>query len=207
MNVRRYESRLAKRDEALAIQNKVAAEQTVNWIEARFGPVEQDEIEFYRKRLTENGTALINYFQMQLIGYLYYKDFGDTLTFRGIRNTTDYIKLIVCAKRMLSNLGMVLLPYIMSSKVVRQPTRRIISKKDVTKYERHPLYESIRLKYNNNEKMIKKVWEFIGMVASSTFQIIDYDPVNHTSGQYDHQNVPMVNDIIYEEMMFFIASI
>ena len=203
----RYESRLSKRDEALAIQNKVSAEQTVKQIEDKYGPIYQEEIDFYKKKLTLDGMPLINPFQMQLIGYMFYKDFGDPISFKGIRNSTDYIKLIICAKKILKESGMVLLPYIMSSKVVRIATRKIISKKDISKYERTPLYEQIRLKYNNNENLIQKMWEFIGMVASSIFEIIDYDLENHCPAQYDGVNVPMINDIVYEEMMFFIASI
>ena len=124
-----------------------------------------------------------------------------------IRNGTDYIKLIICAKRILKDSGMVILPYIMSSKIVRMASRKIISKKDVSKYERSTLYEDLKRKYNNNEKIIQKVWELIGLVASSTFQIIDYDTVNHCPAEYDGYTVPMINDIIYEEMLFFIVSI
>ena len=203
----RYESRLQKRDEALAIQNKVSAEQTVKQIEERYGPISEDEIVFYKKKLTLDGMPLINYFQMQLIGYMFYKDFGDPVTFMSIRNTTDYIKLIICAKRILLGAGMVILPYIMSSKVIRTASRKIISKKDTTKYERSPLYEDIKRKYNNNEKVLQKGWDLIAMVSSSTFEIIDYDAEKHAPTEYDGCNVPMVNDIIYEEMMFFIASI
>ena len=207
MKILRYESRLQKRDEAIAIQNKVSAEQTVRQIEERYGPIAQEEILFYKKRLTLDGMPLINYFQMQLIGYMFYKDFGDPVTFMSIRNTTDYIKLIICAKRILRGMGMVILPYIMSSKVIRTASRKIISKKDTTKYERSSLYEDLRRKYNNNEKVLQKVWDLIAMVSSSTFEIIDYDAENHAPTEYDGCNVPMVNDIIYEEMLFFIVSI
>ena len=203
----RFESRLAKRNEALAIQNKVSAEQTVKQIEERYGPIAEDEILFYKKKLTLDGTPLINRFQMQLIGYMFYKDFGDPVTFMSIRNTTDYIKLIICAKRILRGMDMVILPYVMSSKVIRTATRKIISKKDISKYERSPLYEDIRNKYDNNEKVLQKVWDLIAMVSSSTFEMIDYDAETHAPTEYDGCVVPMVNDIIYEEMLFFIASI
>ena len=185
----------------------MSAEQTVRQIEERYGPITQEEISFYKKKLTLDGMPLINTLQMQLVGYMFYKDFGDPISFMGIRNSTDYIKLIICAKRMLKDIGMVILPYIMSSKVVRTATRKIISKKDVSKYERSALYEDLKRKYNNNEKIIQKVWELIGTVASSTFQIIDYDTINHCPGEYDGFTVPMINDIVYEEMLFFIVSI
>ena len=202
----RYESRLAKRDEALAIQNKVSAEQTVKAVVDKYGPISDDEILHYKKRLTLDGMPLMNYFQMQLVGYLYYKDLGDPTTFMSIRNSTDYIKLIICGKRMLQNAGMVMLPYVISSKVVRTATRKIIGKKDVSKYEKSTLYEQICQKYAS-EKVRAKVWELIGMVASSTFEIIDYDENSHSPTQYDGIILPMIQDIIYEEMMFFIVNI
>lgn len=173
----------------------------------RYGPISDDEVAFYKKRLTLDRMPLINSFQMQLIGYMFYKEFGDANSFMSIRNGTDYIKLIICAKRILKNLGMVILPYILSSKIMRTATRKIISKKDTTKYERSQLYEDLKRKYNGDEHIIAKVWELIGMVVSSAFEIIDYDETTKGPGEYDGCLVPMINDIIYEEMLFFIIQI
>ena len=207
MKITRYESRISKRDEAIALQNKVSAEQTVNNIVLKYGPISDEEIKFYKRKLNLDGAPLINNFQMQLVGYMFYKDFGDSTTFMAIRNGTDYIKLIICAKRILQGMGMVILPYIMSSKVVRSTSRKIISKKDTSRYERTQIYEDLRRKYNNDEKVMAKIWELIGNVASSTFEIIDYDPETGGAGPYNGLNVPMVNDIVYEEMLVFILSI
>ena len=146
---------------------------------------------------------LMNYFQMQLVGYLYYKDLGDPQTFMSLHNSTDYIKLIICGKRMLQQAGMVMLPYVISSKVIRTATRKIIGKKDISKYEKSTLYEQICQKYTS-EKVRSKVWELIGMVASSQFEIIDWD---NGPTQYDGITLPMIQDIIYEEMMFFVVNI
>ena len=190
----------------MALQNKVAAEQTVKTIEEIYGPFEQEEIDFYKSKLVIDGAPLINPFQRQLIGYLWFKDFSDPITYMSIHNSTDYIKLIIASKRKLLNDGMILLPYIMSSKVVRLATRKIISKKDTSKYENTAIYQQLKEKYNS-EKVLQKVWEFVGMVSSSLFQIIDYDLENHCPGPYDGKMVPMVNDIINEELLLFILSI
>ena len=203
----RYESRIAKRDEAVALQNKVSAEQTVRNIVMRYGPISDEEVAYYRKRLTANGTPLINNFQMQLVGYMFYKDFGDSSSFMSIRNGTDYIKLIICAKRLLKGIGMIILPYIFSSKITRNAARKSISRKDTSRYEHMPIYEDLRRKYNNDGRILQKIWELIGSVASSTFEIIEWDDVKHASGEYDGLIVPMINDIIYEEMLMFISSI
>ena len=200
----RYESRLAKRDEALAIQNKTSAEQTVRRIVEKYGPIDDTEILHYKKKLTLDGMPLMNYFQMQLVGYLYYKDFGYPTTFMGIHNATDYIKLIICGKRMLQQAGLVILPYIISSKIIRVATRKSISRKDISKYKKSVLYEQICQKYTS-DKVRDKVWELIGTVASSQFEIIDFKDGKAT--QYDGITLPMIQDIIYEEMMFFVVNI
>ena len=57
------------------------------------------------------------------------------------------------------------------------------------------------------KKKVIIIWELIGTVVSSTFEIIDYDPINHCPTQYDGIPVPMINDLVNEEMLFFITSI
>ena len=173
----------------------------------RYGPISDEEAAYYRKRLTANGTPLINNFQMQLVGYMFYKDFGDSSSFMSIRNGTDYIKLIICAKRLLKGIGMIILPYIFSSKITRNAARKSISRKDTSRYEHMPIYEDLRRKYNNDGRILQKIWELIGSVASSTFEIIEWDDVKHAPGEYDGLIVPMINDIIYEEMLMFISGI
>ena len=206
MNIRRYEARLNKKDEALSLQNKVSAEQTVNKIDALFGPFDEAEIEHYRRKLTRDGAPVINDFQKQLIGYMYYKDFGDPITMNAIHNQTDYIKLIIAAKRKLEASGMTILPYIISGRILRIATRKIINKKDMIAIESDPLYEQIKQKYNN-PKIEQKIYEFIGAIMSSVFEVIDWDNELGQPTEYDGKVVPMINDMIKQELMFFITAI
>ena len=206
MNTRRYEARLNKKDEALYLQNRVAAEQTVNKIEALYGPFNEEEIEHYRKKLTANGSSVIYDLQKQLVGYMFYKDFGDPISINAIRNQTDYIKLIIAAKRILLNSGMVILPYIISGRIRRYASRKIINKKDLIAIETDPLYEQIKMKYNN-PKIDQKITEFIGAIMSSAFEIIDWDNETNQPTPWDGNIIPMINDIIKQELMFFITSI
>ena len=113
----RYEARLNKKDEAIALQNKVSAEQTVRKIEAQYGPFSDEEVEHYRRKLIKGGAPVINSFQKQLIGYMFDKEFGDPITMNAIPNQTDYIKLIIAAKRILLKSGMIILPYIISGRI------------------------------------------------------------------------------------------
>ena len=68
------------------------------------------------------------------------------------------------------------------------------------------MYQQLKEKYNN-EKVLQKVWELIAAVISSSFEIIDYDIEHHCPTQYDGIMLPMINDIISEEMQFFITAI
>lgn len=188
------------------MQNKISAEQTVNKIEALYGPFDETEIEHYRKKLSRDGAPVINEFQKQLVGYTYYKEFGDPITLSAIHNQTDYIKLIIAAKRILLKSGMVILPYIISGRILRIATRKIINKKDMIAIETDPLYEQIKQKYNN-PKIEQKIYEFIGAIMSSSFEIIDWDNEKNEPTSWDGKIVPIINDIIKQELMFFITSI
>jgi len=206
VNNRRYEARLNKKDEALSMQNKVSAEKTIEKIEALYGPFSDEEINHFKRKLTKDGASVINPFQKQLVGYLFYKEFGDPISMKAIHSQRDYIKLVIAAKRILLRSNMVILPYIVSGRVVRLASRKIISKKDMLSIEIDPLYEQIKAKYND-QKIEQKIQELIGAVISSSFEIIDWDDENHKPGEYDGNIVPMYNDIVKQELMFFITSI
>ena len=201
----RYEARTNKKDEALFLQTKVAAMQAVRKIEALYGPFSDEEILHYKKKLTKDGRPVINPFQKQMVGYLFFKEFGDPVSINTI-NQTDYIKLIIAGKRLLLHSGMVVLPYIISSRVTRVATRKNVSKKIQDSIEASDIYEYIKSIYNN--KIIEsKILEFIGKVLSSNFEIIEYDTDKHMAGDIDKQPLPIINDIVIEELLMFITQI
>ena len=202
----RYEALLNKKDESIMLQNKVAAEQATRKIKTIYGPFSDDEVNHYKKKLTKNNNSVVNALQKQLLGYLYYKDFGDPITMNAIKNQEDYIKLLIAAKRILLNSGMVILPYIISSKVLRTASRKMINKKDMIRIENNPLYQQIKYKYKN-AKIEEKIQEFIGTIISSSYEIIDWDNETNSPSMYDGQQVPMISEIITEELIIFISNI
>lgn len=202
----RYEALLNKKDESIMLQNRVAAEQATRKIKTIYGPFSDDEVNHYKKKLTKNNNPVVNALQKQLLGYLYYKDFGDPITMNAIKNQEDYIKLLIAAKRILLNSGMVILPYIISSKVLRTASRKMINKKDMIRIENNPLYQQIKYKYKN-EKIEAKIQEFIGTIISSSYEIIDWDNETNSPSMYDGQQVPMISEIITEELIIFISNI
>ena len=168
----RFESFLVKRNEALYIQNKVNSQETMKTIEKLYGPFDQEEIEFYMKSLYSPITdSIINSFQKSLVFNLFYKYFGNPESINSI-NKEDYVKLLISAKRILQANNMVILPYIISSKVERLVTRNNVNKKEFVKLEMSPYYALMMEKYKN-DKIIKYVLYLIATILCSEFRIIE----------------------------------
>ena len=92
------------------------------------------------------------------------------------------------------------------NKVIRVATRKNVSKKIQDSIEASDIYEYIKSIYNN--KIIEsKILEFIGKVISSNFEIIEYDTDKHMAGDIDKQPLPIINDIVIEELLMFITQI
>ena len=120
-------------------------------IEKLYGPFDKGEIEFYMKSLyTESTDSIINPFQKSLVFNLFYNYFGNPTSINAI-NKEDYVKLLISAKRILQANNMVILPYIISSKVERLVTRNNVNKKELTKLEQSPHYKNIVEKYKNDK--------------------------------------------------------
>lgn len=169
----KYEAHLTKQDEALYIQNKVNCQETMNSIDRKFGPFDPDEIRFYMIELQKDGKGLINNFQKDLIFQLMYNEFGDTISIKSI-NKEDYVKLMIAAKRKLMAKGLKILPYIISSRIVRFSNKKNINKKESQKLQLSAEYAAIMKKYKS-DKMEKLILTIIAQIISSEFQVISYN--------------------------------
>lgn len=197
----KFEAHLQKTDEGLALQNDFRAKNIMNRIISFGGEVSQDEINFYRRELTKNGQYLVNRFQQNLINNMFYKFFGDTVSINSI-NGDEYITLIIIAKRLLIRNGMKLLPYILSSNVVRISTRTSLCKKEIMKIEQSEYYNDLLKKYSGNEKTVKQFLSLVATTLSSGFKIIDYE-----DSKINGIEVVMESDILIDEMMRFILAV
>ena len=196
----KFESFLQKSDEALLVQNQVASDDAMKQIRLMYGPFDHDEIQFYKHRLSDGVKCTVNSFQRDLVFNLFFKYFGDTNTINAI-NLDDYIVLIIAAKRILEASGMILLPYIVSSKVVRLASRKNVNKKELTKLESSPLWSKIKEKYRN-EKIEKHILSIIAIILSSEFEIIDTkDP------ELNGQKIMVIPELICEEILMYISLI
>ena len=96
---------------------------------------------------------------------------------------------------------MVLLPYIVSSKVVRLASRKNVNKKELTKLESSPLWAKIKDKYRN-EKIEKHILSIIAVILSSEFEVVDpYDD------ELDGQRISIVPELICEEILMYISLV
>ena len=196
----KFEAHLIKADESLYLQNKFNRMRTMEIIEQKFGPIDQKEIDFYIKELSKNGLPVVNKFQMKLLFNIFYKYFGDTNSIK-MTSMIDYVKLIIIAKRILLNAGMIVMPYIISSNVVRLSTRNNINKKEMTKLENSEFYNNIKTKYKN-PKIEKLILTTIATIISSDFDIIDYE-----NPDLNGKRISIVSDLVIDEILCYINLI
>lgn len=170
-------------------------------INIMYGPFPDEQVEYYMKRLEENGNdTIINSFQKNLIFNLFYKYFGDPQSINNI-NKVDYVKLMIAASKELAANNMVILPYIISSRVLKLQQRKSLNKKESIKLESSALYQTIKDKYKS-EKIEKTILGIIATIISSEFEIIDfYDK------DADRKIISNVPESICEEVYMFISLI
>ncbi len=198
----KYESYLIRQDESLFLQNAVNAEQTLLMIEDRFGPFSQKEINYYIQRLEEGDTSPFNKFQKEMIFNLFAKYFGDPKSIKSI-NLIGYVKLMMAAKRMLTMSGMAVLPYVISSKVLKMPNKKAISKKYTNMIEADQLWKEIEKIYNGDERIKEDIMNKIGIAISSEYKIISPDEPEFDGRTIDY-NCAL---LIAKEYMEFICMI
>jgi hypothetical protein len=171
-------------------------EETMSRIDTIYGPFDEWELSFYRDRLKKNNGIIINSFQKQMIFNMFYKEFLDTESAYAI-NANDYVKLMLAAKRILTQNQMIILPYIVSGKVEKLIGRKSVNKKEMQRLQASSYYPQIVEKYHN-DKIVKNILSMIATIISSDFTIIDYHNRN-----IDGQRINTVPDIIIEEILAY----
>lgn len=214
----KYEANLNKSDQSIFLQAQINCQIVMEQIEKLWGPFSKDEIDFYYNELKNESGNIMNGFQMQLIFNLFYKFFGDTESIKGI-NQTDYIKLMLSAKKMLKNNMMTFFPYIISAKVEKIAARKTLNKKELQKMENSQYYPLVVEKYKNNPKILKQILSVIATIITSDFKFIDFDRNNLESsigcngnyitnaGEINSRRIEIISDILIEEALLYILLI
>lgn len=196
----KFDSLQSKRNESISILNEANSRSTMNVIDYIYGPFDEQEVEFYKRRLINDDGEIINGFQKNLIFNLFYKYFGVPSSAYHI-SKDDYVILLLAAKRMLLRNNMVILPYVISSKVERVQVRKSINKKEFARIESSPYYEQIKNKYKN-PKIEKYIMSLIATILTSDFRIIDFE-----DEEIDGKKIVNIPDIISEEIMMYVDMI
>ena len=192
----KFESTLTKQNEQIYLQNKVNCFGTLEVIESLYGPFNDNEIRFYTNELSDDSGNCINGFQKQLIFNLFYKYFGDSTSINAI-NKVEYIKLMIAAKRILQSQYMIILPYVLCSKVVKLIGRKTVNKKEMLKLESSRYYPLVVQKYRN-DKIMRQILSTIATIISSEFRIVDFDNL-----ELNGKLIETVPDIIIEEYLMY----
>ena len=196
----KYESFLRKDDSALYLQNKVAYASSMEQIEYIYGPFDNETIRFYYRALSDGDVLPMNSFQKDLVFNLFYKYFGDPKTLNNI-DSTSYVKLIIAARRILEDAGMLLLPHVISSKVLHLATRKTINKKDLIKLEASETYQRVKQKYKS-EKIEKHILSLIATTMTSDFQAIEPE-----FPEINGKKIQIIPGLILEEIPQYVELI
>lgn len=197
----KFEAHAAKINEAIMIQTIVNCKTTMQRIELKYGPFDENEIKFYYHQLCRNGKFIVNNLQKTLVTYLFAKEFDDPQSTK-IVNIRQYIILIIAAKRLLESYRMLLLPYMIGGRVNRIVTRKSINKKEILKIETSEYYPMIHAKYNNEKIEKEVILGLIAQILSSEFQTVDY-----YHPEWNALPISVIPDIVIEEVCRFVLLI
>lgn len=197
----KFEAHAAKINEAIMLQTIVNCSTTMDRIELKYGPFDENEILFYYHQLCRNGKFIVNGLQKTLVSYLFAKEFDDPQSTK-IINIRQYIILIIAARRLLESYHMFQLPYMIGGKVNRVVIRKNINKKELQKIESSEFYPLIHAKYNNEKIEKDIILGLIAQILSSEFQTIDY-----YHPEINGYPIGVIPDVVSEEVCRFVMLI
>lgn len=196
----KFESHLSKKNEALLMHNQVNFSTTMKKIEDRFGPFTDEEVYYYKVELCKGKKSPIVPLQKTLVSYLFYRYFGDPDALGSI-DFTNYVKLIIAAKRILAANNLHTMEAIISGKFVKVINRTNINKKELTKITSSNTYKAVASIYRN-EKITNLLIGLLATILSSKFQIIDFENKEETGKPFIPQQ-----ELLNEEFLLYVSLI
>ena len=193
----KFEAHIIKTNEALSMQFQINAYTTMQKIENLYGPFNQKEIDYYIKRLTEDGKSVKTTFQTYLIYNLFIDEFGDKDSIRYINNE-EYVKLMIAAKKILSSYKMFTLAEIVGGKVEKTIARKNINKNMFTRIKMSENYPKVRDKYKDETIIEDNLFSLIAQTTASEFSFISYEDRNR-----DRAIIPIDKTVICEEYLLY----
>lgn len=191
---------MLKVDETKSIRASKALEDIFIKLENEYGPISEDEVQFYLERLSN-----LDKFHNTLINYNYAKEF-DGYTELKSASIRQLMKFIIYCKRELKRKGYVELPWLMSSILRGKVSNRLLQNtKYINKLKTSSTYKHlVEDKYGVMMQGMKDdpILKMISRVLNNSYVFMEYDMPELTG-----EPISFNEDIISDELLNFIDEI
>lgn len=191
---------MLKVDETKSIRASKALEDVFIKLENEYGPISEDEVQFYLERLSN-----LDKFHNTLINYNYAKEF-DGYTELKSASIRQLMKFIIYCKRELKRKGYVELPWLMSSVLRGKVSNRLLQNtKYINKLKTSSTYKHlVEDKYGVMMQGMKDdpILKMISRVLNNSYVFMEYDMPELTG-----EPISFNEDIISDELLNFIDEI
>lgn len=193
----KMELTMSKFDESFVIMGGLNIKQTIKKLRKEYNikKFDKDELDFYEQNLRTNIV------QRDMIFKLFAKYFGNVRDLYSL-SLKDYIKLIIIMKKIMHDMGFVILPHLLTG-VMSINAHKKISKKQKEKIQNSKEFITITEKYNSAFDIITKdnaLFKTIEVLLTSNVTLVDYTNSDKTGKSIDIANNS--NLIIYEYMKY-----
>jgi hypothetical protein len=189
-----------KVDETRSIRSSKALEDVLRKLENEYGPISEDEIQFYMSRLFN-----LDKFHNTLINYNYAKEFGGFTELKSA-SIRQLMKLIIYCKRELKRKGYKELGWLMSSLLKGKVSNRLlqntkyINKLKTSSTYRHLVEDKYGIMMEGMED--DPILKIISRILNNNYAFIEYDMPELTG-----ETIEFNEDIISDELLNFIDEI
>lgn len=189
-----------KIDETRSIRSTKALEDVVTKLENKYGPISEDEIDFYTERLFN-----MDKFHNTILNYNYAKEFGGFTELKSA-SIRQIMKLVIYSKRELSSKGYKQLQWFISSLLRGKLSNRLLqNNKFVNKLRTSSSYKHlVDEKYGVMMDGLDDdpILRIISRILNNNYVFIEYDQPELTGETIDFNE-----DIISDELLQFIEGI
>ena len=189
-----------KVDETRSIRSSKALEDVMRKLEDKYGPISEDEINFYTERLFN-----MDKFHNNMINYNYAKEFGGFTELKSA-SIRQIMKLVIYCKRELSRKGYTQLQWFMSSLLRGKLSNRLLqNNKFINKLKTSSTYKHlVDEKYGvmMDGVDVDPILKIISRILNNNYVFIEYDMPELTGETIDFNE-----DIISDELLNFIEEI
>lgn len=189
-----------KLDMSKIIKAYKTLEQVTERLEKEYGPVSEEELDFYMTRL-----GIMDKFHNDLVNYNFAKEFQGFTELK-IASARHVIKFVVICKRQLTKLGFSQLQWLISSLLQGKLSNRLLqNNKFIDKLKKSSLYQHlVNDKYSFSITGFKDdpILKMISRVLNNAYTFVEYDQPELTG-----ERIVFDDDIISDELLLFIDKI